>query len=123
MSPHRILLVEDNDTNREMLQRRLTRNGFQVLEALDGRQAIDMMLSDPPDLVLMDMSIPVLDGWAATQQIKADARISHIPVIALTAHAMVGEREKALACGCDDYDIKPVELERLLGKMKHLLKR
>ena len=118
----RILLVEDNDMNRDMLSRRLVRNGYEVLLAMDGQQGVDMALSEHPDLILMDMSLPVIDGWEATRRIKANDATRRIPVIALTAHAMAGEREKAMEVGCDDYDTKPVEILRLVGKMAALLK-
>jgi CheY-like chemotaxis protein len=117
----RILLVEDNEMNRDMLSRRLTRNGFTVLLAEDGRKAVDMALSEKPDLILMDISLPVMDGWEATRHVKADAATAAIPVIALTAHALVEDREKAMAAGCDDFDTKPVELPRLLAKIEALL--
>ena len=117
----KILLVEDNEMNRDMLSRRLTRNGYEVVIAVDGQQGIDMALSARPDLILMDMSLPVIDGWEATRRIKAEGMTSKIPVIALTAHAMAGDREKAMEVGCDDYDTKPVEIARLLGKMAALL--
>ena len=114
----RILLVEDNELNRDMLTRRLERRGFEVLSAEDGAQGVALARSAAPDLVLMDMSLPVLDGWEATRQIKADGGTSAIPVIALTAHAMAGDREKAMEAGCDDYDTKPIELPRLLEKIE-----
>lgn len=117
----KILIVEDNEMNRDMLSRRLERRGFSVVMAVDGRQGVDMARSEKPDLVLMDMSLPVMDGWTATQTIKADAELAKIPVIALTAHAMEGDREKALAAGCDDYDTKPIELPRLLEKIGKFL--
>jgi CheY-like chemotaxis protein len=117
----KVLLVEDNEESRDGLGRRLRRQGFDVLTAVDGRQAVAVALAEAPDLVLMDMSLPVLDGWEATRQFKADPRTKGIPVIALTAHAMAGDREKALEAGCDDYDTKPVELTRLLAKMAPLL--
>lgn len=117
----KILLVEDNEMNRDMLSRRLTRNGYEVVIAVDGQQGIDMALSARPDLILMDMSLPVIDGWEATRRIKAEDTTSKIPVIALTAHAMAGDREKAMEVGCDDYDTKPVEIARLLGKVAALL--
>jgi two-component system, cell cycle response regulator DivK len=119
----KILLVEDNEMNRDMLSRRLIRNGYQVVMALDGHQAVDMAASEKPDLILMDMSLPGLDGWEATRQIKAAAATRAIPVIALTAHAMSGDREKALEAGCDDYDTKPIDLPRLLEKMTAALDR
>ena len=117
----RILLVEDNEMNRDMLSRRLMRNGYQVLLAMDGQQGADMALSERPDLILMDLSLPVIDGWEATRRIKANDATRRIPVIALTAHAMAGDREKAIEVGCDDYDTKPVEITRLLGKIAALL--
>jgi CheY-like chemotaxis protein len=117
----KILLVEDNEMNRDMLSRRLERKGYVVVMALDGQQGVDMAASVAPDLILMDMSLPVVDGWEATRRIKADERTRKIPVIALTAHAMQGDEEKARAAGCDDFDTKPVELPRLLGKIEALL--
>jgi two-component system, cell cycle response regulator DivK len=117
----KILLVEDNEMNRDMLSRRLSRRGYDVLLAEDGQQGVDMARAETPDLILMDMSLPVKDGWEATREIKADAAIAAIPVIALTAHAMAGDRERVLAAGCDDYDTKPIDLERLLGKITSLL--
>lgn len=117
----KVLLVEDNEANRDMLSRRLERKGFQLILALDGREAVALAESAAPDLILMDMSLPVMDGWEATRQIKAQASTRAIPVIALTAHAMSGDREKALEAGCDDYDTKPVEISRLLGKMQALI--
>ena len=118
----RILLVEDNEMNRDMLSRRLIRNGYEVFYANDGQQGVNMALSERPDLILMDMSLPVLDGWEATRRIKANDATRRIPVIALTAHAMAGDREKAIEVGCDDYDTKPVEISRLVGKITALLK-
>ena len=117
----KILLVEDNEMNRDMLSRRLERKGYHVVLALDGQSGVEMAQTQAPDLVLMDMSLPVLDGWEATRRLKADAATQHIPVIGLTAHAMSSDREKALEAGCDDYDTKPVELPRLLGKIDALL--
>ena len=117
----KILLVEDNDMNRDMLSRRLSRRGYTIVTAVDGQAALDMVASSEPNLVLMDMSLPVIDGWEATRRLKADVRTSAIPVIALTAHAMAEDRERALAAGCDDFDTKPVDLERLIGKMQALL--
>ena len=117
----KILLVEDNEMNRDMLSRRLARKGYQVVLALDGQSGLEMTQAEVPDLVLMDMSLPVLDGWEATRRLKADPATRHIPVIALTAHAMSSDREKALEAGCDDYDTKPVELPRLLTKIEALL--
>ncbi len=117
----KILLVEDNEENRDMLSRRLTRRGYEVVIALDGGQGVAMAQSEIPDLILMDMDLPVLNGWEATRQLKAAPETQAIPIIALTAHAMVGEREKALEAGCDDYDTKPVEFQRLLGKIEAFL--
>jgi two-component system cell cycle response regulator DivK len=117
----KILIVEDNEMNRDMLSRRLERRGFAIVMAMDGQQGVEMTRSERPDLILMDMSLPVMDGWAATQAIKADPELSKIPVIALTAHAMAGDREKAMAAGCDDYDTKPIELPRLLEKIGKFL--
>ena len=116
-----ILIVEDNEMNRDMLSRRLERKGYKVLIAVDGLQGIAVARAEAPDLILMDMSLPVMDGWEATQHMKADDVLKHIPVIALTAHAMASDREKALEAGCDDYDTKPIELPRLLAKMDALL--
>jgi CheY-like chemotaxis protein len=118
----KLLLVEDNEMNRDMLSRRLERKGYQVLIAVDGEQAIAMATSALPDLILMDMSLPVIDGWEATRRLKSAAETCRIPVIALTAHAMVGDRQLALDAGCDDYDIKPIDLPRLLEKIEALLK-
>src|SRR5215475_587042 len=117
----KILLVEDNEMNRDMLSRRLARAGYKVFIAEDGARGVAMAMSASPDLILMDMSLPVLDGWEATRRIKATAELSKIPIIALTAHAMATDREKALKAGCDEYDTKPIELERLLGKIRALL--
>jgi CheY-like chemotaxis protein len=117
----KILLVEDNEMNRDMLSRRLVRKGYEVVVGEDGQKGVDLANSEDPDIILMDMSLPVIDGWEATRQIKAAAATAAIPVIALTAHAMASDREKALAAGCDDYDTKPVELDRLLGKITALL--
>lgn len=117
----KILLVEDNEANRDMLSRRLTRQGFDVSIAVDGADGVASAKRDMPDLVLMDMSLPILNGWEATRALKADPTTAHIPVIALTAHAMAGDRENALEAGCDDYDTKPVELPRLLEKINGLL--
>jgi len=113
----KVLVVEDNEANRDMLARRLERRGFDVVFAVDGAEGVAKSKSDAPDIVLMDMSLPVMNGWEATRAIKADAATRHIPVIALTAHSMAGDREKAMEAGCDDYDTKPVDLPRLLGKM------
>jgi two-component system, cell cycle response regulator DivK len=117
----KILLVEDNEMNRDMLSRRLKRNGYEVVIATDGQQGVDMAASEAPDLILMDMSLPVIDGWEATRRVKGNEVTRRIPVIALTAHAMAGDREKAIEAGCDDYDTKPVEITRLLGKITTLL--
>jgi CheY-like chemotaxis protein len=119
----KILLVEDNELNRDMLSRRLVRQGYEVLVAYDGAKGVEMTGTERPDLVLMDMSLPVLDGWEAAQRLKTNPETRSIPVIALTAHAMTADRERALAAGCDDYDTKPVELPRLLEKMERLLQR
>lgn len=117
----RLLLVEDNEMNRDMLSRRLERRGYEVILAVDGPSGIAMAALESPDLILMDMSLPILDGWEATKRLKADVATRHIPVIALTAHAMAGDRDRALEAGCDDYDTKPVELSRLLEKIHALL--
>ena len=117
----RILLVEDNEMNRDMLSRRLARKGFEVLIAVDGQQGVDKTRSENPDLVLLDMSLPVLDGWEAARRLKGSSETKHIPIIALTAHAMSGDREKTLEAGCDDYDTKPIELPRLISKIEALL--
>ena len=117
----KILLVEDNEMNRDMLSRRLQRRGYEVLTAVDGESGLAMTRAEAPTLVLMDMSLPGIDGWEATRQLKADPATQGIPIIALTAHAMAGDREKALAAGCDDFDIKPIDLDRLLGKIEALL--
>jgi two-component system, cell cycle response regulator DivK len=117
----KLLLVEDNEMNRDMLSRRLIRRGYQVAIAVDGAQGVAMAQSEKPDLVVMDLSLPVLDGWEATRRIKAGADTKHLPVIGLTAHAMAGDREKALEAGCDDYDTKPIDFERLIGKIESLL--
>ena len=117
----KILLVEDNEMNRDMLSRRLTRKGFSMIIAVDGGEGIAMARAEKPDLILMDMSLPVLDGWEATRQLKADAATSSIPIVPLTAHAMAADRERAMECGADDYDTKPVELDRLLTKSQRIL--
>jgi CheY-like chemotaxis protein len=119
----KILLVEDNEMNRDMLSRRLIRKGFDVVMAVDGEQAVALAQSELPDLILMDMSLPVVDGWEATRRVKAADATSKIPIIALTAHAMSGDREKTLNAGCDDYDTKPIEMPRLLEKIETLLRR
>ena len=117
----KILLVEDNEMNRDMLSRRLARQGYEVVVAVDGGEAVSMATSEKPDVILMDMSLPVMDGWEATRRVKAEPATRAIPVIALTANALVEDREKALAAGCDDFDTKPVELPRLLEKIKSQL--
>ena len=117
----KILLVEDNEMNRDMLSRRLERRGYEVVIAVDGQQGVDLAQSTRPDLILMDMSLPVIDGWEATRQLKAKDAVKATPIIALTAHAMSGDREKALEAGCDDYDTKPVEFGRLNEKIDNLL--
>jgi two-component system cell cycle response regulator DivK len=119
----RILIVEDNDLNRDMLSRRLVRRGFQVVVAADGAAGVEAAIRERPDLVLMDMSLPVVDGWQATRMIKADPATSAIPVMALTAHALKEDRERALEAGCDEFETKPVDLERLLGKIESLLSK
>ncbi|HEY0035588.1 MAG TPA: response regulator [Longimicrobium sp.] len=119
----KILLVEDNEMNRDMLSRRLERKGYHLLLAEDGAEGVARATAEIPDLVLMDMSLPVLDGWEATRRLKAAPATRHIPVIALTAHAMAGDRERAMSAGCDDYDTKPINLPRLLAKMETLLAR
>ena len=116
----KVLLVEDNEMNRDMLSRRLVRRGFEVVFAVDGEQGVDLARSEKPDIILMDMSLPVMDGWEATRRVKSDNATRHVPVIALTAHAMSGDQEKALEAGCDDYDTKPVEIDRLVGKIERL---
>jgi len=119
----RILLVEDNELNRDMLSRRLLRGGHTVSIAVDGQEAIDKAAAESPDVVLMDLSLPVIDGWEATRRMRADPATAQLPIIALTSHAMAGDREKALAAGCDDYDTKPLDLPRLLSKIATLLAR
>jgi CheY-like chemotaxis protein len=117
----KILLVEDNEMNRDMLSRRLERKGFQVVIAVDGAEGVSRARAEQPALILMDMSLPVMDGWTATREIKEDVQLRAIPIIALTAHAMAGDKDRAMQAGCDDYDTKPVEFERLLGKIQALL--
>ncbi len=117
----KILLIEDNEMNLDMLSRRLERRGYEVIIAIDGAQGVQRVRDDKPDLVLMDMSLPVMDGWEATRRIKSDTTIQHIPIIALTAHAVSGDREKALAAGCDEYESKPVKFPALLQKMQQFL--
>jgi len=119
----KILLVEDNEMNRDMLSRRLERKGYQVMMAVDGGAGVEMAVSEAPDLILMDMSLPVLNGWEATRQIKAHPQTRAIPIIALTAHAMDSDRQNALDAGCDDYETKPIELPRLLEKIERLLQK
>ena len=119
----KLLLVEDNEMNRDMLTKRLTRRGYEIAIAVDGQSAVDAVDADIPDLILMDMSLPVLDGWEATRQIKSNDRTARIPILALTAHAMDGDRDRAMEAGCDDYDTKPIDLGRLLLKIDHLLER
>ena len=114
-------MVEDNEMNRDMLSRRLIRRGFEVVFAVNGQQGVDLAESEKPDIILMDMSLPVMDGWEATRRVKANDATRGVPVIGLTAHAMNGDRERAIEAGCDDYDTKPVELDRLIGKMERLL--
>jgi len=118
----RILVVEDNEDNLEMLLRRLGRNGLDVVTAVTGEEGIAVAESTSPDLILMDMSLPVLDGWEATMRIKSNGEMNHIPIIALTAHAMIGDRDKAIKAGCDDYDTKPIDFQGLLSKIETLLK-
>jgi CheY-like chemotaxis protein len=117
----KVLLVEDNEESRDALARHLRRKGYEMLLAVDGRQALDVARAEAPDLILLDMSLPVLDGWETTRRLKAEAATRGIPVIALTAHAMAGDRERALGAGCDDYDTKPIEFPRLLTKIESLL--
>jgi two-component system cell cycle response regulator DivK len=119
----KILLVEDNEMNRDMLSRRLLRRGYEVTLAVDGVQGVEMAKSGDHDLVLMDMSLPEIDGWEATRRLREDPATQSLPIIALTAHAMSGDRDKALEAGCDDYDTKPIELDRLLSKIEALLQR
>jgi CheY-like chemotaxis protein len=119
----KILLVEDSEMSRDMLARRLARRGYEVVIAVDGGQGVTLAQAEAPDLILMDMNLPVLDGSEATRQLRAAPATRSIPIIALTAHAMAGDRQKALEAGCDDYDTKPIELERLLGKIEVLLKK
>jgi CheY-like chemotaxis protein len=119
----KILIVEDNEMNRDMLSRRLIRNGYEVVMAFDGAEGVEKAGSENPDIILMDMSLPIIDGWEATRRVKANPATSRIPVIALTAHAMSGDRDKTIAAGCDDYDTKPIELPRLLGKIQAQLQK
>jgi CheY-like chemotaxis protein len=119
----KILLVEDNEMNRDMLSRRLERNGYEVVIALDGAEGIAVAQSEGPDLILMDISLPLIDGWEATRRLKASPETRSIPIIALTAHAMAGDKEKSIEAGCEDYDTKPIDLKRLLGKIEALLEK
>jgi len=119
----KILLVEDNELNRDMLSRRLQRRGFEVVNAVDGQEGVEMAHSEAPELILMDISLPIMDGWEAARKIKKSPKTRSTPIIALTAHAMVGDREKSLEAGCDDYDTKPIDFQRLLQKMKTLMER
>ena len=119
----KILIVEDNEMNRDMLSRRLIRNGYEVVMAFDGAEGVEKAGSENPDIILMDMSLPIIDGWEATRRVKANPATSRIPVIALTAHAMSGDRDKTIAACCDDYDTKPIELPRLLGKIEAQLQK
>ena len=119
----KILIVEDNEMNRDMLSRRLERKGYEVVMAVDGAEGVEKAGSEAPDIILMDMSLPVLDGWEATRRVKANPATARIPVIALTAHAMAGDRDKTIEAGCDDYDTKPIDLARLLGKIEGQLQK
>jgi two-component system cell cycle response regulator DivK len=119
----KILLVEDNELNRDMLSRRLQRRGFEVVNAVNGQEGVEMAHSEAPELILMDISLPVMDGWEAARKIKTSPKTRSTPIIALTAHAMVGDREKSLEAGCDDYDTKPIDFQRLLQKMKTLMEK
>lgn len=119
----KILLVEDNELNRDMLSRRLQRRGFEVVNAVNGQEGVEMAHSEAPELILMDISLPIMDGWEATRKIKKSPKMRSTPIIALTAHAMVGDREKSLEAGCDDYDTKPIDFQRLLQKMKILMEK
>ena len=119
----KILIVEDNEMNRDMLSRRLIRKGYEVAIAFDGLRGVEMASTEAPDIILMDMSLPEIDGWEASRRVKSSESTKNIPIIALTAHAMVGDQEKALAAGCNDYDTKPIDLPRLLGKIEALLQK
>jgi len=119
----KVLIVEDNEMNRDMLSRRLERKGYQIIMAVDGGEGVEKATAEQPDIILMDMSLPVLDGWEATRRVKANPATSAIPVIALTAHAMAGDRDKTIEAGCDDYDTKPIDLPRLLGKIEAQLEK
>ena len=116
-----LLIVEDNEMNRDMLSRRLKRKGYEIEVAVDGQQGVEMATASMPDLVLMDMSLPIMDGWTATRTLRANTATASLKIIALTAHAMDGDRQKAMKAGCDDYDTKPIDLKRLLGKIEDLL--
>ncbi len=120
---NKILLVEDNEMNRDMLSRRLEKKGYQIVIAIDGEDGVTKAINELPDLILMDMSLPVIDGWEAAKRVRKNESTKHIPIIALTAHAMVGDREKAIESGCDDYDVKPIDLPRLLSKIEALMKK
>jgi CheY-like chemotaxis protein len=117
----KILLVEDNEMNRDMLSRRLIKKGFEVVMAVDGQKGLEMATSETPDIILLDMSLPIMDGWEVARNLKADDKLKAIPIIALTAHAMAGDREKTLEAGCDEYDTKPIEFKRLLGKINDMI--
>jgi CheY-like chemotaxis protein len=117
----RIMLVEDNEVNRDMLSRRLTKRGYDVINTVDGQQCLDLVTKNPPDIILLDMSLPVIDGWEAARRLKGNPATKDIPIIALTAHAMAGDREKCMEAGCDDYATKPVEFKQLLDKIKSLI--
>lgn len=119
----KVLLVEDNEMSRDMLSRRLTRRGFEVVCAVNGQQGVELARSEAPDIILMDFSLPVVDGWEATRRVKADDATRHVPVIGLTAHAIRGDREKAIEAGCDEYDTKPVDLDRLIKTIERLKKK
>ena len=117
----KILLVEDNEMNRDMLSRRLKKRGYEVIMAVDGQEGVDMASSESPEIILLDMSLPVMDGWEAARRLKSNPETQTVPIIALTAHAMASDRDRALEAGCDDYDTKPIEFKRLLGKIEALL--
>jgi two-component system, cell cycle response regulator DivK len=119
----KVLLVEDNEMNRDMLSRRLTRRGFEVVCAVDGQRGVELARSEAPDIILMDFSLPLMDGWEATRRVKAGDATRDVPVIGLTAHAMSGDREKAIEAGCDEYDTKPIDLDRLIDKIERLVKK
>ena len=119
----KVLIVEDNEMNRDMLSRRLKKRSYEVAIAFDGKEGVSMAVTEKPDVILLDMSLPIMDGWEAARHLKRDDATSHTPIIALTAHAMSGDKEKALGAGCDDYDTKPIDMKRLLGKMEALLQK